>query len=79
MDEPLIAARGPAVLEMEPGTYDWCRCGRSASQPFCDGSHAGSGFSPMKVEIVETRWVAWCRCKRTGTPPFCDGTHKRLD
>jgi CDGSH-type Zn-finger protein len=63
---------------MEPGTYWWCACGRSKTQPFCDGSHKGSGFTPEKVEIGEARTVAWCGCKHSGTKPMCDGTHSTL-
>ncbi len=74
MPEP---AKTPIVQLVEPGTYWWCACGLSKSQPFCDGSHKGSGLSPRKVEITEKKTVAWCTCKRTQTPPFCDGSHNR--
>jgi len=78
MTEPMIAAKEPAVLELEPGTYYWCTCGRSKNQPFCDGSHEGSEFTPQAVEITEKQTVALCQCKQTQNPPFCDGSHKEL-
>lgn len=77
-DQPVIAAKSPSVLELEPGTYYWCSCGRSSSQPFCDGSHSGTSFSPMPFEISEKKRVALCDCKITGKAPFCDGAHKKL-
>ena len=72
MSEPVIAAKMPAVLELEKGTYYWCACGRSQNQPFCDGSHAGTGFEPIRYELEAARRVALCQCKHTGGPPFCD-------
>jgi len=78
MEEPKIAAKVPVIMKMEKGEYYWCACGRSASQPFCDGSHAGSEFTPLKVVIEDPRHVAWCMCKHTKNKPFCDGSHKNL-
>lgn len=78
MTDARIAALSPAVLELEPGTYWWCRCGLSQNQPFCDGSHRGTAFSPLSFEIQDKKTVALCRCKHTGQSPFCDGTHRSL-
>ena len=77
--EPVIADKKPAVLELEPGTYYWCSCGASANQPFCNGSHQGTGFVPLKLEIAEKQQVALCNCKHSGNSPFCDGSHSKLE
>ena len=78
MTEPLAFQKSPIVQQMAPGTYWWCACGRSKTQPFCDGSHKGTGFGPMKTEIIEAKQVAWCACKHSLNKPFCDGTHRTL-
>lgn len=78
MEEPVIAAKQPIVMSLEPGTYYWCRCGRSKKQPFCDGAHKGTGLTPMEFTTTEKKQVALCQCKQTKTPPFCDGSHKSL-
>jgi len=78
MAEPIIAQQGPYLADLEPGTYWWCACGRSKNQPFCDGSHQGTGLAPVKLEISKPGKYGLCGCKRTANPPFCDGTHKSL-
>lgn len=78
MEEPHVAQKKPFVLDMEPGTYFWCSCGKSAKQPFCDGSHKGTSFRPVKTEIPEPKKVAWCGCKKSSNAPFCDGAHTKL-
>lgn len=76
---PLIAAKTPAMVDLEAGKdYFWCACGRSKNQPFCDGSHAGTGLSPVKFTADKTGKAALCRCKGTANQPFCDGTHAQL-
>lgn len=78
MAEPKIAQRRPAVIELAAGTYEWCVCGLSQTQPFCDDSHKGTGFHPLVFTLDAPRKVALCQCKHTGGQPFCDGTHKGL-
>lgn len=78
MTEPVIAARSSVRLTLEPGTYWWCSCGRSANQPFCDGSHKGTGFAPRSFVVEQATEVFLCRCKHTKNPPFCDGSHRSL-
>ena len=78
MAEPVIYQKSPIVQKVEPGTYWWCACGRSKSQPFCDGSHKGTEFQPQEVIIDEPKTVAWCACKHSKTMPFCDGSHSKL-
>lgn len=78
MSEPKVAGRSPVVVDLDAGSYWWCACGESKNQPYCDGSHKGSDFSPVKVELPEAKRVALCTCKHTGNQPFCDGAHKKL-
>jgi CDGSH-type Zn-finger protein len=78
MNEPKIAARTPFVQPTAAGTYYWCSCGQSKRQPFCDGSHKGSLFSPLKVDLTEAKTVAWCGCKHSKNGAFCDGSHAKL-
>jgi len=63
---------------MAAGTYYWCACGNSKNQPFCDGAHQGTEFSPVKVELAAARKVAFCGCKHTKNGALCDGSHARI-
>lgn len=79
MSEPVIAQHMPYALDLEPGDYWWCACGRSQKQPFCDGTHKGSGFSPIKFTVPPGSRRLWlCGCKHSATKPMCDGTHNKL-
>jgi len=78
MREPETPKIGPYTLELEAGTYWWCACGRSKNQPFCDGSHKETGFTPVKFDLAEAEKVWLCGCKRSDDKPFCDGSHKKL-
>ena len=78
-DEALIAQKAPYATAVEEGkTYYWCACGRSKNQPFCDGSHQGTGIEPVAFTAQKSETVYLCGCKRTANPPFCDGTHQKL-
>jgi CDGSH-type Zn-finger protein len=79
MDERLVAQKAPYKVEVAAGkAYWWCACGRSAAQPFCDGSHKGTGLEPVKYRAERAGPVWFCGCKRTHTEPTCDGSHKAL-
>ena len=74
-----VAQKTPYAVEVEAGkSYYWCACGLSKSQPFCDGSHKGSEFAPVKYEAPEAKTVYFCGCKQTANQPLCDGAHKNL-
>lgn len=79
MNKPVIAARSPQGVELTKGEdYFWCACGKSQKQPFCDGSHAGTGIKPKKFTAEEDGKAFLCLCKHSANAPFCDGTHKQL-
>lgn len=78
-EKPVVARTTPYSVLVEAGkNYLWCACGRSENQPFCDGSHKGTGFTPVKFAAEKKEWVWFCGCKQTGSAPLCDGTHKTL-
>jgi CDGSH-type Zn-finger protein len=79
MADPIAAQTAPYKLDVESGRkYLWCACGRSKKQPICDGSHSGTGITPIVYEAEEAKTVWFCGCKASGKKPLCDGTHKSL-
>ncbi len=78
MADPEVPQKAPYVITETPGDKFWCACGRSKNQPYCDGSHSGTEFTPMAVKIDAPRQVAWCGCKHSKQKPYCDGSHNRL-
>ena len=79
MSKPNIAQKGSYVVEVQEGKkYFWCACGLSQKQPFCDGNHKGTDFSPIIVDNDKEGNIAWCGCKCSGNPPYCDGAHSKL-
>lgn len=79
MSQPEIAQKSPYPVEVSTGRkYFWCACGRSAKQPFCDGSHEGTAFTPLAYTAERDRTLYFCGCKQTGKAPLCDGTHNAL-
>ncbi|MEC9485399.1 MAG: CDGSH iron-sulfur domain-containing protein [Candidatus Izemoplasma sp.] len=78
MSEPVRAGDGPQKVTLEKGkTYLWCQCGRSDTQPFCDGSHKETEFTPKKFSPKETGDYYLCMCKQTSNQPYCDGSHRK--
>ena len=78
MSDPVRAADSHYPVDVEAGeTYFCCACGRSATQPFCDGAHIDTGFTPIRYEAEESKTLYFCGCKVTGQAPFCDGSHNR--
>jgi len=67
----------PFSVTLGAGTYYWCGCGKSEKEPFCDGSHKGTGKEPLEFTLAMKEQVALCACQKTKTPPFCDGSHAR--
>jgi CDGSH-type Zn-finger protein len=79
MSKAEIASKTPFAIDVEQGKdYYWCACGKSKAQPFCDGSHKGSEFAPVKYTAAESKAVYFCGCKQSGNGALCDGTHKSL-
>lgn len=79
MSSPDMPLKAPYPVEVEAGKkYWWCACGRSKSQPFCDGSHKGTAFMPVEFTSEKSEKVWFCGCKHSANKPLCDGSHKKL-
>lgn len=77
--QPVIAQKSPFAVEVEAGkSYWWCSCGKSATQPFCDGSHKGSDFAPVEHKAEKAGTVYFCGCKHSASGVTCDGSHQKL-
>lgn len=78
-DQPVIAQKSPIPVDVEEGkSYFWCTCGKSENQPFCDGGHKDTSFTPMKWTAEKSGKKFFCGCKMTDGQPFCDGSHNGL-
>lgn len=78
MNKPVRASEKPYATDVESGkSYYWCACGESKRQPYCDGSHKGTEFAPIKYDAAESKKVFFCGCKQTASQPMCDGSHSR--
>ena len=79
MPNPEIPQKASYKVVLKPNTtYWWCACGKSQNQPFCDGSHKGSEFSPQSFEVKEEKIYSVCGCKHSALGWLCDGAHKQL-
>ena len=79
MEKGKIAAKEPVKVELEAGkVYAWCTCGLSTTQPFCNGLHVTTEFTPQVFKAEKSKTVWLCQCKQTNNPPYCDGAHKNL-
>ena len=77
MSEPIMATDEPIIVDVEAGkSYFWCACGKSKTQPFCDGAHADTEITPVQYDASESTTVYFCGCKATKNQPLCDGSHK---
>ncbi len=79
MSDAVVAQKEPYPIDVEAGKeYYWCACGRSAKQPFCDGSHKDTGITPLLFKADKSKTVFFCGCKQSKRKPVCDGSHGRL-
>uniref|UniRef100_A0A6U2EV27 Iron-binding zinc finger CDGSH type domain-containing protein n=1 Tax=Hemiselmis andersenii TaxID=464988 RepID=A0A6U2EV27_HEMAN len=78
-EKVVCAGKIPSYQAVEEGkTYFWCSCGRSKTQPFCDGAHKGTAHKPVAYKAEKTGKVKFCMCKSSNTFPLCDASHLRV-
>ena len=78
MNKAKRAGDTPIGIDVAEGkSYFWCTCGISSKQPFCDGSHKGTDFSPLKFIGDQSKKVFFCTCKLTADPPMCESSHNK--
>lgn len=78
MEKGKVVESKPQVLDLADGSYAWCACGLSSNQPWCDGSHKGTGLRPKLFKMENAKKAAICMCKQTSNPPYCDGSHSKI-
>ncbi|MDA8327712.1 MAG: CDGSH iron-sulfur domain-containing protein [Betaproteobacteria bacterium] len=78
MTQAVCTQKAPYAIDLQPGEYYWCACGKSKTQPFCDGAHSDTDLSPIAFTVKEAGTQYLCGCRSTSNAPFCDGSHKAL-
>ena len=61
-------------------SYNWCSCGHSQLNPFCDGQCTWiiTRCRPVTFNVSESGYYKLCNCKLSSNAPFCNGTHQHI-